>query len=438
MMRIVSASIRERAFRSFLLGDALTLIAMSVGQVALPWWITLENGVHDLALYSIVSAGVACLAVPAMATLADRSDKRALLRAGLAAYSFSSMLVALLAGSGRYDIRLLLALDVIGTAGLSLATPVASVIATEILPPETIARGLQKQRFWQSAGQLTGPLIGGGALAWGGVTLALWAQFVMSTISLALLWRIPAANYAAPSGVAGRPWLEDLTAGLRAKWRIALERNWTLISFLVGIFLVPSMGMLLPLKVRSLGLAGEWLGICEAAIALGLLAGAAAGMSARLIRRVGRYRLRFVAATLLGPLLALAGCSSRPLVLTVALAGAGVMNSIVVMMGYSRRILATPANFRTRMIAVNMTLTHLAALAGPALAAILLVRLSVAEIYSVFGFCLLFCSVGYALTPDFRTFLSLPDAQVEGWYEGRYPEAFKRVLNRAISTRRVM
>jgi len=418
-----------QVFRRFLLADVLNWFAMMVGQVTIPWWITVKNGVHDLAIYAITSAVVSCLAMPIMSAIGDRYNKRFLIQIGLATYMLSAIAMALVAGHHYYDIHLITLLEALAITGLALVSPLASVIAADILPADLLTSGMQKQKLWQSIGQLGGPIVGGSALAFGGITFSLSVQVALIAISIVLIRRLPKSmpRVSDPirQGTSKRTWFHELTAGARAKWRIALERNWTIISFLVGISLVPSIGMLLPLKVHVMNLSGQWLGICEAAVSLGLLIGAAIGASSYLVSMIGRYRLRFIAMLLLGPALVLVGYSNTPVLMACALTAVGLMNSIVVMMGYSRRILATPHRFRTRMTAVNIMLTQVAAIIGPAIAGVGLLHWSIGSIYLVFGVSLLICSFGYMLTPDFRTFMSLDDREVNEWYGQRYPEAFE-------------
>lgn len=414
----------QYAFRRFLLCDTLTLLAMMVGQVAISWWIAVENGAHDLALYATTSAAVACVAIPIMSTVGDRYNKRSLIQLGMVVYTLSGVAMAWVASLGGYDIRIILVVQAVAISGVSLVESIGGVIAADILPAALLPQGLQRQKLWQSLGQLSGPIIGGAALAYGGVIFALWVQVLLLAPALTLIRRLPDCPVAAQGNVR-HSWLVDLAAGARAKWRIKLERNWTLISFLVGVSLVPSLGMLVPLKVRALQLSGEWLGLCEAAVALGVLLGATVGVNTRLVARFGRYRLRFGATTLLGPALVLVGFSSTAILLVTSLMLAGATNSMVLMMGYTRRILATPHRFRTRVTAVNILLAQLSAVVGPAAAGVMLLRSSITSVYLILGSSLLICSFGWVLTPDFRRFMSLDDHEVEGWYGVCYPEAFE-------------
>ena len=71
-----------------------------------------------------------------------------------------------------------------------------------------------------------------------------------------------------------RHWARELTDGLRAKWVIPVERYWTILSFFTMLFFGPAIGLLVPLRVQSLGWSAAWLGWCEAALSAGMLIGA--------------------------------------------------------------------------------------------------------------------------------------------------------------------
>ena len=96
---------------------------------------------------------------------------------------------------------------------------------------------------------------------------------------------------------------------------------------------------MVPLKVQSLGLSALWLGLCEAALSLGMLVGAL-GFSAWWARRQGRFAARVTAAVLQGCALGVAGLSEHPGVLVAAFAVAGLANSAVVLVGMTQRMLA--------------------------------------------------------------------------------------------------
>jgi len=210
---------------------------------------------------------------------------------------------------------------------------------------------------------------------------------------------------------------------MRANWRIPLERGWILVNFSSWLFLMPCFTMLVPLKVRSLGLGGAWLGLCEAALSLGMLLGSLGG-SAWMVARFGRFNTRVGAAVVQGVGLALAGATSHGPLLVAGFVVAGFMNAAMVLVGMTHRMLARPQAFRARMVASSITMTNIAAMIGPALAGLALLRLPVAAVFVAFGLAGAFCALGLGLVPGFRAFMALEHEQVDNFYGRYFPQAF--------------
>ena len=60
------------SFHWLLASDALTLLSMMVGQVALPWWIAQSGGAHDLAVYGVLASAMGFVALPLLSPFVDR------------------------------------------------------------------------------------------------------------------------------------------------------------------------------------------------------------------------------------------------------------------------------------------------------------------------------------------------------------------------------
>jgi hypothetical protein len=191
------------------------------------------------------------------------------------------------------------------------------------------------------------------------------------------------------------------------------------------MFLFPSLTMLVPLKVQSLGLSALWLGLCEAGVALGMLAGSL-GVSEWLVARRGRYATRVGGAVLQGASLAMVGFTSHAWVLVAGFFVVGLTNSAMTLVGLTHRTLARPLEFRARMFAGSAMTAHIAGSLGPALAGLALAHAPVAQVYTVFGLLSGLAALALAFVPGFKAFMALPPEQVEGWYGREFPQAFPR------------
>ncbi|QSI75345.1 MFS transporter [Niveibacterium microcysteis] len=407
-------------FHRLLMSDALTLLALMVGQVAMPWWIASEGGARDLALYGAVTSAFALVAMPLLSPLGDRLPKRQLIFGALVAFTIASMGVAALASIHYYRLGVLIALGAVPALAMAALLPAVSSFSTELVQPQLLSRAMTLQQTAQATGRMVGPAIGGVVLGAVGTAITLW-------LNAALLACAAAAARHLPSGVRPhahkRRWRVDLVAGMRANWRIPMERGWILVNFLSWIFLFPTFTILVPLKVQSLGLSGTWLGLCEAGLSLGMLLGSLGG-SHWMINRFGRFGTRVGAAVVQGAALALAGLTTNGLWLVAGFVIAGFMNAAMVLVGLTHRMLARPQAYRARMVAGAVTTTHIAGMIGPALAGAALLHASVATVFTGFGLLGGIVALGLVVVPGFRAFMRLEHEAVDNFYGRNFPQAF--------------
>ncbi|MDK2126721.1 MFS transporter [Parachitinimonas caeni] len=405
-----------------MVSEMLMLLSLMVGHVALPWWIVHEGGAHDMALYSGIMSLVSFLALPLLSPLGDRYSKRMLITGGLALYTVESILLALLVQAGHYNIWTLLMLEAIPVIAMAMISPASFSIAAELLPAEKLSDGFAMQRSAGALGRMMGPVIGGVILGIASVAITLWVHVLLLAGAVWAASRIQAPTPKARTSDA-HSWLADMKAGIAAKWQIPMERGWTATSFCVMLFFGPGIGMLVPVKIQSLGLSGAWLGGCEAALSCGMLLGMLGG--AKFVsERIGRFWASSGAILLEGLSLMLAGYTHTAWLLPLAyfLIGFGIAN--VQMVGHTHRMLATPENFRSRMTAVNIMVMQIASTLGPAIAGFGLALGNVHQVYLVFGVCVFICGLMYQRVPGYRHFLGLDHEAVKGWYAQQHPHIF--------------
>jgi MFS family permease len=283
-----------------------------------------------------------------------------------------------------------------------------------------LARALGLQQSAQASGRLVGPAIGGALLGAAGTAAAMWLNVALMVGAVFTARRLPVGAVPAAKR---RPWREELVAGMRANWRIPIERGWMFVNFSSWIFLMPCFTMLVPLKVQSLGLTGTWLGLCEAGLALGMLLGSLGG-SSWMVQRFGRFHTRVGAAAVQGVALGLAGATHSGPWLVACFIVAGLMNAAMVLVGMTHRMLARPQAFRARMVAGSVATTNIAGMLGPAFAGVALLHLPVAAVFVAFGLTGAFCALGLGLVPGFRAFMALDHEQVDNFYGRHFPRAF--------------
>ena len=394
-----------------------------VGSVTVPWWIVQQGGAVQLAQYGICMGLTAALSMPLFSPLGDRFSKNRVIAAALALDALAAFLIAAVASTATYHFWAVLLAGVIETMALSMVGPAASSITAELVPSQELSAAMSSQKSAQSMGRLMGPALGGCVVALGSIAAALWLHFALLIFAMTMALRIPTAAVSRHAGYSLRRWRDDLYAGLRTVALVKLERNWTLINVLSWLFIGPAIGMLVPLKIHALGLSGGWLGACEAALSLGMLAGAMGGVAA-LQQTFSRYALRVAGAVMQGVALAAVGYLQNPWFLLLAFMVCGFFNSVAVLIGMTHRMLARPQAYRGRMSAVAMMATQISASIGPAMAGMALTQFSLTAVYMAFGLLGAAFAGAMAFVPGFRALIALDHAQVENWYAKHYPQAF--------------
>jgi MFS family permease len=410
----------EVSFRWLLLSDALTLLAMMVGQVALPWWVATAGGARDLATYSVVTSAFAVLAMPIMSPVGDRIAKRRLISTALLALALASASVATLSTAGAYDLQTIAMIGLVPALAMAALTPAVSSFVTELVEPARLAHAFSLQQSAQATGRFIGPALGGLLLGMAGISPSLWLG---SMLLLCAAWTARQLPAGVTPPQTRRSWREDLAAGMTANWRVPIERGWITVNFASWIFLFPAFTMLVPVKIQSMGLSGTWFGLCEAGLSIGMLLGAL-GCSAWCVARVGRYRARVGAAVLQGVALACAGATDTGPCLVACFVAAGFLEATIALVGQTHRMLARPQAYRARMVAGAVMTTYVAGSIGPALAGAALLHFDVREVFMAFGMLGAVAAFCLVAVPGVRAFMALDHESVADYYRRHFPEAF--------------
>ncbi|HEY9106159.1 MAG TPA: MFS transporter [Roseateles sp.] len=412
------------ALRAVLLTDLLVLLGDLSMAVFLPWWITSRGGAAAITAFSMTVAVAAFIIAPAVSPFGDRLCKGRLITRGLAALGAVAATLTALSFAGFFSVAGLAVLAVVQVAATSFVGPAREAVLAELVAPPQLPLAIRLRKTVLAIGGILGPLLAGALLGGAGVTAALCGYGALLAAALLAASRIPraAALEQRRGGGLGR-WWGDLSAGLRAKWQVPMERGWTLVNFVVWIFQGPAVGLLIPVKVQSLGLTGHWLGLGLAALSAGVLLGSLFGAELW-VGRLGRFRVRVGLGVLEGLALAVVGWATSPAPLLAGLAFAGFCNAAMSLVGATHRALAIPRDYRVRLIAASAMTTQIAGTIGPALVGMALTRCSVAAVYTAWGLLMAVSVLGFLLVPRFKEFLTLGHDQVADWYRLQYPAVF--------------
>lgn len=429
MLRRLGHQVRSLgpAFGSLLVYETLSVAALMAGEVAVAWWIIHVGGGSDIAFYAGTIAATSLVSLPLLSPLGDRCCKRTLMAASIGMIAIAAFALAALAQTTTYNLPEITALGAVITLASAVHHPASATIVAEMLPPAQLTMGLNLQKSGQTVGRLLGPTIGGIFLAIG-TPATLWLSFVLLCGCCALIVFVPQTTRLPVSRPTLGEWIAEMRAGFVAKWVIGIERWWTLASFIFAVFLSPSVGLLVALKLASLHLNGSWFGICEAVLSAGILFGTLGG-SGWLAVRLGRFNTYTLAAVAISAILVLVGVSHVPAILPLLLAVAGFCLATMQMVGQTHRMLAIPASFRARMMSVHKTVMQVAATIGPAVSGVSLDRIGLDGTYVLFGAIMLVVALGYAAVPGFRSFIRMSHDGVTGLYGRSHPELFERTVS---------
>lgn len=412
---------QPRPVQALLCSEWLGLLATACTQLTLAWWIGHQGGAAALARYGAVTGLAALLATPLLSPAGDRWPKARLVRLGRLCQLADALLLVALAQAGVFDLALLCACSLLSVAALALSTPAQAGLLPELVDASGLPATLRLHRSAQAAGGWFGPLLGGAALAGLGVPAAMGLAAILHGVAAAAVWRLRPAPSVAAAPRSG--WWHEMAQGVRAKWRVRLDRWWTLVGALMMMCLLPATGLLLPLHLQALGLGAGWFGICQAALSAGLLLGMA-GFAPALVQRLGRVRALALVLGACTAALAGMGLCRQPLPLAALFMLTGACMSVTQLVGQTHRLLATPQAYRARMSAVHLTVAHGAASLAPALAGALLQHVQVPRAYTLLAAGFGAASLLLLAIPGLGDFLRQDHEGVRDWYARHYPHAF--------------
>jgi len=407
-----------------LVSEMATLSALLLGNMTLTWWIAQHGGARDLAIFGMAIAAASLVAIPLLSPLGDRYPKKRLMAISFVAIAGESVVLAMLAQADDYSLYAIIACEMVGVCAVAIILPCMQTIASELVSADKLSVAISLQKVSGSIGGILGPALGGGVIAASGVASALWLHVVLLLAAAYAATRLPTVAAAGAAAAAGlTQWMRELHGGLRMKWQLPLERRWTCVNLIIGMFYAPAIGMLLPLRVTGLGLSAAWLGAANMAIMSGMFLGFL-GFASIVSNRIGRFRALLGSVLLRAVALLVIGLSASPELLVAAFWMLGLSQATIQFVGVTHRMLATPAGYRARSASVNMMAWQISSTLGPGLAGLALLGVSVAQCYVAFGIVIAGCTMGLSTIPKIREFLSLDHDAVTGWYEKEIPGLF--------------
>ena len=337
----------SRDFRRLWLGQAVSFVGSQVTAAALPYQVFHQTG-SSLAVGMLGLAQLGPLLTFALAggAWADATDKRRLLLGVTAVALGCSAALAVNSSLDHPQLWLMYVLAAVSSATLAISLPVLRSIPPMLFEGDLRSAAFALQATYGSFAMMAGPAIAGALIAGLGITSAYAAD--VGTYALAL---VAFAGIAPSPPVEGaeRASVASVMRGLRFS-RGSMVTSVLAIDLLAMVFGMPRA--LFPALTVRLGGGPVLYGLLVSSVAAGaFLASLMSGWT----RRVHRQGLALLlAVTVWGGTIAIAGLTTLPLVVMVALAGAGAADMISGVYRYSIVADVTPDDLRGRVSGVEL------------------------------------------------------------------------------------
>lgn len=342
------AAWRIPAFRAFALSRGAGATAMTMLQAIVAWQVyaisdsALQLGFIGLARF--VPALAASLVGGAVADVYDR--RRVIQIAQLAPLLSTAIVLGAIAG-GFESLGLLYGVVVLTGLAASFENPARQALLPAIVPRSMFTNAITAFSTVQSIAFISGPAVGGLAIAWAGVGAAWAVHGAFVLLSIAVLFLVPSRT---PTGPVGGVSIEAIREGVR----FVLNRPVLLGAMTLDMLAVIFGGAkaLLPIfAVDILGAGAVGYGILSASLEAGALLMSVVLIVRRPPERTGVWLLGSVAAF---GLATIAFGLSRSFPLSVAAyAAVGMADQVSVVMRQTTIQLRTPDELRGRVSAVN-------------------------------------------------------------------------------------
>ncbi|CAJ0700670.1 Enterobactin exporter EntS [Ralstonia mannitolilytica] len=335
------------AFRLFWFARLSTTFAYQMFGVAVGWQIyDLTRSAYVLGLVGLAQFLPSVVLVLASGHIADRYDRRRVVRACQAVEALVALSLSEMAAMGHASIQPIFLCVVVIGAMRAFETPTLQALLPSLVPPEVLPRAVALSSSAGQTGIILGPAVGGFLYVAGAPVVYATAAglFLLAHVLIACVRMARAAPVSTPVS------LESLFAGIVfIKGRPVVLGAISLDLFAV---LLGGATALLPIYARDILGTGAWgLGLLRSAPAIGALGMALFLAHRPLDRHVGR--VMFAAVAVFGMATLVFGVSRWLPLSMLALVVLGASDMISVVIRTSLVQLDTPDAMRGRVSAVN-------------------------------------------------------------------------------------
>lgn len=203
-MSTTFAALRERNYRWFLGGQAVTNIGTWMQRIAQDWLVLEISGGNAIALGITTSLQFLpfVLFAPYAGVLADRYSKRLLLAITGVVGAAAAGCLGLLVVAGQADLGAIYVLAFVLGAAAAMDNPTRQALLGQIVPRTTLPNAVALNSTIFNVSRLVGPALAGLLIAWVGTAVVFGVNALSFLVAVATLLMLRPNSESRPSGVA--------------------------------------------------------------------------------------------------------------------------------------------------------------------------------------------------------------------------------------------
>ncbi len=418
-------------FWNFRLGQLVSLLGDSCGNIAMAWWILEKSG--SAAQMSMVLAPamvVRIILLPLLGPLGDKvSRKKLILLADLWRLLMGIVLVWMVYAD-YYQQTVLTLVFAMMAMGSALFFAASGPIMPQIVAREHLHTAMQQTQAINATAGVIGGIVGGVAVSTIGVLGAFILDALSYFVAAVCTGRIKADTSPAPVARAidtspVRQWLGELGEGFRVLSRIPLL-VWLLLNAMVINFALAPLAVVLPVLVKeSRGMPAWYLGGLESSISLGAIVGAL--MMPIVLKKYHAHTAMIWSLILIGLGVMVLPWPLNPYLAMGILLLVGIGSSCASIPLASQMSLAIPTQYQARLGTLRQFVSSGMSPLGVAGIGVLIASVGLNMSLVLMGGVVIALAPLMLRVPHLRDFMGAIPQDTGDFLEKRFPGAFRKI-----------
>lgn len=419
------------SFFFFQCGATSGLLTGHIMRIAVAWWCLEETrSATTFALVISLSVGFEIYLSPLLSSFGDHYPRLKLICSSQWCISLITFLIIVVNISDYFNVYIITTLLILISVLVCLREPTIIGTIPDLVHKESVSDAISRRSQINSIYIFLGPLIAAFMTSYFGIKTTLLTALFFAVLSslfylaVVFLEKDTPVNLPQPNGE-NFEWFNKTKSGFVAIINVKSELNIAIFAAIVNFNMYPFFSFIIPYWINQvLKLPASYLGLFEGAFGLGLIAGSS--YFVKLLNTIiGRFYTVLIGFILLGfSIILIVTVSYSFSVLCFAFV-CGVSFMLININLNTLRISATPPTFRVRMSAIASFLSRIFNPIGVFLAGLAVTHFGVQLVVIISGWLIVMIVPFLILSPNVRNALSLSHIDMDGYYERKYPAAFK-------------